>query len=274
VIITGDTSGGSRNTIVSPSYVSPVAPQPTQQMGSMPTTTISQSDRPSSASAIIPVAPSTGGDIVQGFASQIPLALALRQVLPVGYNFSIDQNVDMNTSVSYKGGKSWRETIHDMLASAGLTSREQGTTVSVSRAGLSELAPLAIDNSPMPGQSVGFQEPPSMGHLPNMMASIRSDVPSYNVNPADGWTAEHGDTLHKVLSEWCRRANVELQWLAEYDYPVEASAHFSGSFEDAVRNLLAGFETARPQPIGELHSNPSAGQMVLVVSPRGNSYSN
>jgi hypothetical protein len=100
------------------------------------------------------------------------------------------------------------------------------------------------------------------------------EIPSVNVNSAEGWTAERGDTLRKVLIDWCRHAGVELQWLAEYDYPIEASAHFNGGFEDAVRNLLAGFDSARPQPIGELHTNPNAGQKVLVVQARGNSYSN
>ena len=83
-----------------------------------------------------------------------------------------------------------------------------------------------------------------------------------------------GDTLHKVLSDWCQHSNVELQWQAEYDYPVEASAHFEGKFEDAVRGLLAGFDGARPQPVAELHANRGAGQRVLVVQARGNSYSN
>jgi hypothetical protein len=98
-----------------------------------------------------------------------------------------------------------------------------------------------------------------------------AERPSANV---DGWTVQRGETLRKVLTAWCGKAGVELKWLAEYDYPVEASAHYNGGFEEAVRSLFAGFDGARPQPIGELHVNPRAGQDVLVVQARGNSYTN
>ena len=214
---------------------------------------------PSSTEAS-PSAPS-GADVVQGFALQVPLALALRQVLPIGYSFSIDQGIDMDTLVSYKGGKAWRETLNTMLAPEGLASHEQGTVVTISRNGAS-----VVDKAPLLSRQ-------PVGTLGNFRAPLET-APPVNVSSADGWSAERGDTLRKVLTDWCRRSGVELKWQAEYDYPIEASAHFNNGFEDAVRNLLAGFDGARPQPIGELHSNSSAGQRVLVVQARGNSYSN
>ena len=86
----------------------------------------------------------------------------------------------------------------------------------------------------------------------------------------ESWDAERGDSLRKVIERWARRADVEINWMAEYDYPLQASVHFTGTFEDAVRNLLTGFETAHPQPVAELHSNTRMGQTVLVVTTRGN----
>jgi hypothetical protein len=233
-------------------------------------------------------------DVVQGFATEVPLALALRQVLPQGTNFSIDQNIDMDTVVSYKGGKSWRETVRQMLGPVGLVAREQGSTLIVSHAGTvsaSSLAPAAssgattvavptskgpvVDSGPggsMPSTgSGGGRRIATTVHSNTIQAAM---TPSYNVSSPDGWSAQRGDTLRKVLSEWCRRGGIELQWLAEYDYPMEASVHFSGGFEDAVRALLAGFENAHPQPVAELHANPNAGQRILVVQARGNNYSN
>jgi hypothetical protein len=226
------------------------------------------------ATATISVPAPAAGATVQGFASQIPLALALRQILPVGYNFSIDQDVSMDTLVSYKGGKPWRDTVGDMLATAGLAGREQGMTFTVSH------VPMTVEAdkgaiAPAPALSLSHSQNPALA-MPYIAPVVAHDdvVPSFNVSSADGWAAERGDTLRKVLTEWCRRSNVELQWQAEYDYPVEASVHFSAGFEDAVRELLAGFDGARPQPIGELHANPGAGQKVLVVQARGNSYTN
>ncbi|MBV8061694.1 MAG: TcpQ domain-containing protein, partial [Alphaproteobacteria bacterium] len=70
--------------------------------------------------------------------------------------------------------------------------------------------------------------------------------------------------------EWCGRVHVEFNWMAEYDYPLEASFGFNGTFEEAVRDLLTGFEAAHPQPVAELHTNPAIGQMVMIVQTRGN----
>jgi hypothetical protein len=218
--------------------------------------------------AVSKPAASSGTDVVQGFASQVPLAFALRQLLPAGYSFSADQGVDIDTLVSYKGGKSWGETLKTMLASAGLVSREQGTVVTISlietRAAVTE---KALPQLPQPSA-----KKPAI--TSSSAPTGRTDKPMVNVFPSDGWSAERGESLRKVLINWCSRAGVELKWLAEYDYPIEASAHFNGGFEDAVRNLLAGFDSARPQPIGELHNNSRAGQKVLVIQVRGNSYTN
>ena len=253
VVISGDTQPAS----AAPTYLVPPAPA---------------SEKLSMASATIVV---PAGGVVQGFASQVPLALALRQILPVGYSFSIDQNVGMDTLVSYKGGKPWRDTLDEMLAPAGLVEHVQGSTVTIDRAAATpasvatdtevskETTVVPLSESPVIQSAVAYAAP-----------SAPPVVPSVNVTSVDGWSAERGETLHKVLTDWCHRSNVELQWLAEYDYPIGASVHFSDGFEDAVRGLLAGFDGARPQPIGELHTNTTAGQKVLVVQARGNNYTN
>jgi len=211
------------------------------------------------------------GPAVQGFASQVPLTLALRQLLPIGYTFSVDKGVDMNTLVSYKGGRPWDETLKNTLAPVGLVYRKQGTVVTIGLAGGSE---QAVEALPPPPSSRAPVHVPAKASGPMNILPPPVTTPAVNIIPQGGWTAERGSTLHKVLTEWCARADVELKWMAEYDYPVEASARFNGGFEEAVRNLLAGFDGARPQPVGELHANSSAGQKVLVIQVRGNSYTN
>jgi hypothetical protein len=282
VVITGSTKSPSPQPSYAPAstYQAPAvtAPMPISVTPPAPAATTYLSPRPNLATATI-VAPASGGDLVQGFASQIPLPLALRQILPAGMNFSIDQDIDMDTPVSYKGGKPWRDTLRDMLASAGLVDHEQGGVVTISHMaaasaapGPSSVAPMmpAAPLAPLPEKSIGsltlVSEAPA--------APMHTDMAAINVGTPDGWSVERGDTLRKALTAWCQRAGVELQWIAEYDYPVEASAHFNGGFEDAVRGLLAGFDGARPQPVGQLHTNANAGQMVLVVQARGNNYSN
>ena len=269
-----------------PEVVSPVVVSGVSRPSSIGAVPVAGRDRVDLATATIGVGAPITDDVVQGFAAQIPLVLALRQVLPAGYGFSLDQGVDMDALVSYKGGKSWRETLGAMLGSVGLVSHEQGMSVAISNAssvGLSAGSAHSAVAAKSASDALPVVLQPTMSDVNVPVVDARGSlvVPSpLGVAPPgvdggdSGWAVMRGDTVRKALTEWCLRAGVELQWLAEYDYPVEASAHFSGGFEDALRGLLAGFESAHPQPIAELHSNPGAGQGVLVVQTRGNTYSN
>jgi hypothetical protein len=234
----------------------------------------------------------------------VPLAVALRQVLPPGYGFSIDQDVDLNTLVSFKGGQPWRETLQDMLQPVNLSMREQGQMVSIGHVQSQAIVPPAplpeMVSASLPPPSPSYAAPPPVLSSPpvNMAkplsASMNTNLPKPELtqptvppihlapsmtvaaSPAsavDTWTAMRGDTLRKVLGDWSRRAGVEMDWLAEYDYPLQASISFNGTFEAAVRSLLSGFEDAHPQPVAALHANSGAGQTVLVVETRGNSNS-
>jgi hypothetical protein len=95
-------------------------------------------------------------------------------------------------------------------------------------------------------------------------------------NPAlfnsQSWEAKPGQTLRTLLQDWCSRVGTELHWQAEFDYPIMASMNMTGTFEEAVRTLLSGFNTAKPVPYGHLHYNPAAGQSVLIVEASGNHY--
>ncbi len=206
----------------------------------------------------------SSSDIVRGFAKQVPLAVALRQMLPAGYGFSVDPDVDLGVLISFQGGKPWRETLKEALDPAGLAMREQGQMVSIGHAespllSASAAASLVGGGAPLP--------PPTAAPTPLVSTPVGTGP------MVDAWKAERGDSLHKVMETWSHYANIELNWMAEYDYPLQASVSFTGTFEDAVRNLLSGFESAHPQPVAELHENAHLGQKVLVVETRGNSYS-
>lgn len=253
--------------------------------------------------------PAAPAPIVRGFADKVPLSVALRQVLPEGTGFSVAQDVSLGTLVSWKGGASWQKVAADMLEPIGLTFQEKGGLVQIvhakgtpstaarSEAGASapaallppigEVSARTIPDRNMPSGQGGIlgvpttpsvpveapQQPMLGSSLPPIMTPYATDTAPYAQDKAvSAWTANKGDTLQSVLEDWSKRANVELSWQAEYDYPVQASVSLSGSFEGAVRSLLAGFQDANPQPVGYLYNNQAAGQTVLVVQVRGNSY--
>jgi hypothetical protein len=170
----------------------------------------------------------------------------------------------------------------------------QMVTVSAAAADIMPAAPTVVARMPQPAYQMGMEPRALVAPAPMAMApgpvvaplpapqaimpapamALSVPAPAMTVTtPAsvsESWTADRGDMLRKVLEIWCRRSNVEFDWLSEYDYPLEASVAYSGTFESAVRNLLTGFENAHPQPVAELHSNAGLGQMVLVIQARGN----
>jgi len=52
---------------------------------------------------------------IEGFGSDLPLALALRQIVPAHYAFSFGPGVNPGESVSWDGGKPWNEVLGDTL---------------------------------------------------------------------------------------------------------------------------------------------------------------
>lgn len=105
-----------------------------------------------------------------------------------------------------------------------------------------------------------------------LATGIASEPVAANGFTSDTWQAERGQTLRTVLEGWCSRADVQLVWGTDFDYPLAASVTLNDSFENAVRTLLSGFGAVSPQPFGRLHRQGNAGQRVLIVETRGNLY--
>jgi hypothetical protein len=85
------------------------------------------------------------------------------------------------------------------------------------------------------------------------------------------WTAPRNSTLRNILQDWASRANVELYWASEYDYPIQSAVSLNGTFEEAVQTLLKGLGNSKPRPMGRLHPNLPNGPAVLVIETRQNS---
>lgn len=69
--------------------------------------------------------------VVEGFGTSLPLALALRQIVPPTYRFSFGPNVDPGQRVSWQGGRKWSQIIQDMASKQGLTTEIAGNVVAI-----------------------------------------------------------------------------------------------------------------------------------------------
>ena len=57
-----------------------------------------------------------------GFGRDLPLALAMSQVIPSEFTHSFADNVDTGITVSWEGGKPWNQVLNNMLRPKNLTS--------------------------------------------------------------------------------------------------------------------------------------------------------
>ncbi len=77
---------------------------------------------------------SSGYTEAVGFGRDLPLALALSQVVPPEYSYAFAQNVNVGSTVSWEGGKPWNEVLNDMLAPNGMRAVISGTQVTIQSA--------------------------------------------------------------------------------------------------------------------------------------------
>lgn len=82
-----------------------------------------------------PAAPALpDGPILEGFGSELPLALALQQIVPPEYAYSFAGGVNPGESVSWEGGKAWTQVLSEMLDAKGLRATIQGRSIQIKSA--------------------------------------------------------------------------------------------------------------------------------------------
>lgn len=106
-------------------------------------------------------------EVVEGFGSDMPLALALRQVVPADYAFSFGRGVNPGYLVSWEGGKPWNQVLNDMVQPLNIQARIEGNVVKI----VSSMAPVA---EPAPSVNEGDLSPLPEAETPH--ASIEPDI--------------------------------------------------------------------------------------------------
>lgn len=229
-------------------------------------------------------------DAVSGFGKDLPLVIALQQVVPAGYQYSFSGGAEPGAQVSWEGGKPWQDVLREMLSNTGLSYRLQGNVVVVSKAS-APAEEVEVSSTPR------MEKPEVAKEETEKPLFIRREKPSDMLNetlpplPAEEtvmplniinaappapeplmtsattpqWQALQGQTLRDVLHAWASVAGVELYWSIDYDYRVNQDMAFNGTFDEAAGSLLDKYASARPQPYGQLHQSGD-GPRVLVIN--------
>lgn len=242
---------------------------------------------PATTPAVVPTpVPTPAPELVEGFGKDIPLAIALRDIVPSHYAFSFSPREIAGTKISWRGGKPWQDVLKDALTAhdldlvmnegsililrkatvvSGKDSETTGHTMIANRSGVQspslESAPVVDTNSesslaasPSSPESLLAAKPdPSRAFLAMDLKAVRK------------WQARPGTTLRETLESWSKESNVELNWSTPYDYPINNAFYFDGEFTQAVDSLLSSYRSENPSPKGRLYPNLPEGPSVLMI---------
>lgn len=95
--------------------------------------------------------------VIEGFGTDMPLVIALTQIVPPDYAYSFGAGVNAGTLVSWEGGKPWNDVLTNVLAPLNIDLKIHGKTVSL----ISRNAPAAAVPTPMaaPDQHSAVETP-------------------------------------------------------------------------------------------------------------------
>lgn len=79
-------------------------------------------------------------DVIEGFGNEMPLVLALSQIVPPQYAYSFGNGVQQGAVVSWEGGKPWNEVLGDTLQTVGLVYEIKSNKVVITASPVAEKA--------------------------------------------------------------------------------------------------------------------------------------
>ncbi len=114
----------------SDSAAAPAAPVTSSPLGSAP-------GYPAGGTAMSSPAasqPMSGGEVISGFGTQVPLVMALREIVPSSYQFAFADGLNLGTLVNWKGGRPWRDVLRSVATPLGLTATERNAVIYIDHA--------------------------------------------------------------------------------------------------------------------------------------------
>lgn len=110
-----------------------------------------------------------------GFGSDIPLALALRQIVPAEYGFSFAAEVDQGARVSWSGGQPWDVVLNNALKPLGFGAVIAERTVRVVSAAEMQASHHVAKPASLPEQEISLMTIPVEADAPPQEIYIRRD---------------------------------------------------------------------------------------------------
>lgn len=113
------------------------------------------------------------GDVVHGFGSDMPLVLAVQQIVPPQFGFAFGNAVDLGMRVDWNGGQPWNRILSDMGNTYGFNVRIKNNTVYIGQPGM--------------GRDLSYETSPS--YPPSLVQDDMYSLPNENRTPNTGQQA-------------------------------------------------------------------------------------
>ena len=200
-----------------------------------------------------------------GDSRMMPIITAVRTVLPVKWQYSIQGTELRQKQVPYPKNIPWRKALMDMATATDSTVdiNAKARLVTFTPKGMSSAPALA--NSAAPSQSESPVVATALADAaatsksapattkPETPATPKVEATSIPASPAvtivaepvslPEWHLSQG-SLRTQLDIWASRASWQLIWNADTDLDMQASASFRGNFVAAVTQLFEGLHAA------------------------------
>ncbi len=164
---------------------------------------------------------------VVGFARNVRLKDAVRQVIPSGYSVQIGAGATnlMDKRVYWNGGRQWTDVLSDMVAP--ITELSVDIDANSRVVSFSSAVATSAEHSAVPSSE---------------SASESASAPARAV-----WTIVPGKRLSEILEQWGREAGWQsVVWEAP-DMVAEMGATFEGTFEEAVKRTMESLSRSGTQ---------------------------
>lgn len=214
----------------------------------------------------VPQTPTAHKEKTSGDSRMMPIITAVRTVIPVKWQYSIQGTELRQKQVPYPKNIPWRKALMDMATATD-------STVDINaKARLVTFTPKGTPSAPALANSTAPSQPESplvataladaaatsksalaTTNTPAPPATPKVEATSIPASPAvtivaepvslPEWHLSQG-SLRTQLDVWASRASWQLIWNADTDLDMQASASFRGNFVAAVTQLFEGLHAA------------------------------
>lgn len=192
---------------------------------------------------------------LKGWADNVPLSLALNQVVPSGFKVVKQDGFDDSVQVSWKGGKSWTSILSALTFGYKFDAKVDWVKQVVEIGRVGSIQPVAVAS----------KEPSKEVAAPLVERTVVSPVVTASPAPValpppppvvKTFTTNPQLTLRENVEAWAEQESrsTGVKWTVVWEganYPVAASATFTGDFKDPngpIATIISAYEDSN-QPL-------------------------